>query len=199
VAGGKCDRRQLEDPTDRVDHRPWILARHADSLVATEHQVTRVEPAGLGIEVPELVGRVAGQRYGLKGQAHRGAHMQGRSLAPESSAVLGYLARPPKASRRAATSEHRHATARECSRAATVILVMVAKHQRIEPPTFEPPLQRVRRVGSSRVHEDAADVPCGDLIARGGEAAEGELDSAAVVVDNQVHAIMLRSPAPPAL
>jgi hypothetical protein len=83
--------------------------------------------------------------------------------------------------------------ARYCSRAATVVLVMMAKQQRIEPPPFEPRLQRARGVSSSRVHKNAAHVPRCDLVARGGEAAEEELDSATMVVDNQVHAIILRS------
>jgi hypothetical protein len=84
--------------------------------------------------------------------------------------------------------------ARNCSRATTVVLVMMAQQQRIEPPPFEPRLQRARGVSSSRVHKDAAHVPRGDLVARGGEAAEDELDSIAMVVDNQVHPIILRSP-----
>jgi hypothetical protein len=83
--------------------------------------------------------------------------------------------------------------ARNCTRAATVVLVMMAEQQRIEPPPFEPRFQRARRVSSSRVHKEAAHVPRCDLVAQRGEAAEGELDSAAMVVDNQVHPIILPS------
>jgi hypothetical protein len=80
---------------------------------------------------------------------------------------------------------------RYCSRAAGVVLVMMAKKQPIEPPPFKPRLERARRVCSSRVHEQTAHAPGRHLVAGGREAAEDELDSAAMVVDQQVHAIIL--------